>query len=158
MFGGAGAVPEAGWRSPGGLRRGNLKHKGICCLAGPGLPFPGGLRQNGDEEIEAKSHFRAHPRQQSLDRIHGMNWEERHTLLSPFPSPPLPSVPGDVEKHGRARNVRPGGEKQAPQGGGHRKEEGVPGGGGLTPVLPLADVISGTDHLKCQAFVFTHTK
>lgn len=126
VLGGAGAVPEAGWWSPGGLRRGNLKHKGIGCLAGPGLPFPGGLRQNGDEEIEAKSCFRARPRQQSLDRIHGMNGEERHTLLSPFPSPPLPSLPGDVEKQGRARNVRPDGEKQAPGGVGTGKRKESP--------------------------------
>lgn len=48
----------------------DLEHKRIYCLTDPG-----GLRQNGDEEMEES--FQGTSQQQGPDRIHGMSWEVR---------------------------------------------------------------------------------
>ena len=58
--------------------------------------------------MEAKSRFRAHPRQQIVGHVHGMNWKERHRLLFPFPSTPLPALQEDVKRQGEAQTVGPG--------------------------------------------------
>ena len=76
--------------------------------------------------MEAKSRFRAHPRQQSVDHVHGMNWKERHRLLFPFPSTPLPALQEDVERQGEAQTMGPGRRRSPLGGSGHGEEEGAP--------------------------------
>ena len=41
---------------------------------------------------------------------------------------------------------------------GMEKRKEFPEVGGPDPVLPFSHVILGTNHLKCQAFVFTYTE
>lgn len=130
------------------LREGDLEHKRVCCLTGPGWAYPGGVRPNEDEEIDEwvqSTPQTAGPRPRPRER-----GEE---MLS------APALRGDVEKQGDAPVVGPGWGEQVPGArwawrAGRNPSEVE----GLTPILPPGDVILGINHLKCQAFVFICTK